>query len=583
MPARPGGAHIMTGTKEVLLRGGPPVHPYVFSKRVYRMSNDVRDGDLVQLKTREGKPFGWGFAHRASLIAVRVLSWNADEVPDEDWLREKIRSAEHMRRDVLELPRHTNAWRMLHAEGDGVSGLVVDRYAETAAVSIYSLGWHRRFAEVERILREETGVTRVIPRVDQRTATHERFDVPAPAPGPVIEVEEHGVRFLVDPTGGHKTGFFLDQRDNRHFMAGLSRGKRVFDGMTYTGGFAIHAAKAGAASVRAMDLDEEAVAHAARNAEANGVDVTFAHDDVFNALRVYAGGPAEARPEVLIVDPPKWAKDRGGFGTAMRRYADLNRLALESVAPGGILCTSSCSGLVGEHDFLGMLRSVSLDTRRALRILRVAGAGPDHPLSANFPESRYLKCVVLQVGEPGSGPGAEARPEYGADRGRDDRGPRGRDDRGPRGGDDRGPRGRDDRGPRGRDDRGPRGRDDRGPRGRDDRGPRGRDDRGPRGRDDRGPRGRDDRGPRGRDDRGPRGRDDRGPRGRDDRGPRGRDDRGPRGRDDRGPRGRDDRGPRGRDDRGPRGRDDRGPRGRDDRGPRGGGSRGSFRDDRPKR
>ncbi len=557
-----------TGTKEVLLRGGPPVHPYVFSKRVYRMSNDVVDGDLVQLKTREGVPFGWGFAHRASLIAVRVLTWNVDEVPDEEWLRARIRDAEHLRREVLELPRVTNAWRTLHAEGDGVSGLVVDRYEDTAAVSLYSLGWHRRFSEVERILREETGVARVVARVDQRTASHERFEVPPVSGGEPIEVHEHGVRFLVDPAGGHKTGFFLDQRDNRRFVAGLARGKRVFDGMTYTGGFAVHAAKAGAASVRAMDLDEEAVAHAANNAEANEVDVTFEHGDVFNALRTYAANPVEGRPEVLIVDPPKWAKDRGGFGSAMRRYADLNRLALEAVAPGGIVCTSSCSGLVGEHDFVNMLRSVSLDTKRALRILRIAGAGPDHPVAANFPESRYLKCVVFQVGEPGSGPGAETR---------DERPPRGDDD-GPRR--QRGPR-REDRGGY-REDRGRGRRDDRGPRGprRDDRGGRGH---GRRDRDDRGPR-RDDRGPRGprRDDRGPRGH---GRRDRDDRGPR-RDDRGPRGprRDDRGPRGprRDDRGPR-RDDRGPR-RDDRGPRGprrdRDDRGPRGGGRRGSFRDDR---
>ncbi len=548
--------------KEVLLRGGPPVHPYVFSKRVYRMSNDVVDGDLVQLKTREGVPFGWGFAHRRSLIAVRVLTWNEAEVPDEDWLREKVRAAETLRRDTLQLPTIGNAWRTLHAEGDGVSGLVVDRYGDTAAVNLFSLGWHKRFTEVERILREETGVDRVVPRVDSRTSSHEGFECPVSDGLDPIEVQEHGVTFLVDPAGGHKTGFFLDQRDNRHFLAGLCRGKRVFDGMTYTGGFAIHAAKAGAASVRAMDLDEEAVEHAGKNAAANGVAVDFEHGDVFNVLRSYAGNPVEGRPEVLIVDPPKWAKDRAGFGSAMRRYADLNRLALDAVSPGGIVCTSSCSGLVGEHDFLAMLRSVALDTKRAVRILRIAGAGPDHPVAANFPESRYLKCVVLQVGARGSGPGAERREDR-APHG-DDRGP-GRDDRGPRR-DDRGPR-RDDRGPR-RDDRGLR-RDDRGPR-RDDRGPR-RDDRGPR-RDDRGPR-RDDRGPR-RDDRGPR-RDDRGPR-RDDRGPR-RDDRGPR-RDDRGPR-RDDRGPR-RDDRGPR-RDDRGG---DDRGPRGGGGRrGSWRDDRGKR
>ncbi len=535
--------------KSVTLRGGPPVHPYVFSKRILSADRSVNDGDLVEVKTREGRAVGWAFAHRGSMVALRMLTWNPEDVPDELWLRERIKSAEAVRKDMLDLPSVTNAWRIAHAEGDGLSGLVIDRYADTAVASLFSLGWHRRFNELERVLREECGVDDVVPRVDRRTAEHEGFDWPLRHGGETIEVHEHGVHFLVNPHGGHKTGFFLDQRDNRQLIARIAKGRTVFDGMTYTGGFALAAAVGGATAVTAMDLDEEAVVQVGANAKRNKVDVAFEHGDVFDALRVMKEKPATERPEVLIVDPPKWAKDRAGLGAAMRRYGDLNRLALEAVRPDGIVCTSSCSGLVSEEAFLQMLQYASYDTKRALRILHVGGAGADHPVAANFPESRYLKCVILQVGDEGSGPGNEAREDRDDRRGgfrRDDRGPR-RDDRGPRG-----PR-RDDRGPR-RDDRGPR-RDDRGPR-RDDRGPRKggyggrRDDRGPRQggyggrRDDRGPR-RDDRGPR-RDDRGPR-RDDRGPR-RDDRGPR-RDDRGPR-RDDRGPR-RDDRGPR-RDDRGPK-------------------------------
>ena len=574
--------------KSVTLRGGPPVHPYVFSKRILSADRSVNDGDLVEVKTREGRSVGWAFAHRGSMVALRMLTWNPEDVPDELWLRERIKEAEGLRKDVLALPDVTNAWRIAHAEGDGLSGLVVDRYADTAVVSLFSLGWHRRFTEVERVLREECGVEDVVPRVDRRTAEHEGFDWPLRQDGEAIEVHEHGVRFLVNPHGGHKTGFFLDQRDNRQFIARIAKGRTVFDGMTYTGGFAIAAAKGGAASVTAMDLDEDAVVQVGRNAERNGVDVAFEHGDVFNALRTMKEKPASERPEVLIVDPPKWAKERAGLGTAMRRYADLNRLALEAVRPDGIVCTSSCSGLVSEEAFLRMLQYASYDTKRALRLMHVGGAGSDHPIASNFPESRYLKCVILQVGPEGSGPGNEEREDRGGERRgtfrrddrRDDRHGGGyRDDRGPRR-DDRGPRRDDRRGGGGyggrRDDRGPR-RDDRGPR-RDDRGPR-RDDRrggggygGPR-RDDRGPR-RDDRGPRRDDRRGGGGyggrRDDRGPRRDDSRGGGGyggrRDDRGPR-RDDRGPR-RDDRGPR-RDDRGPR-RDDRGPR-RDDRGPRKGG------------
>ncbi len=517
--------------KDVTLRGGAPVHPHVFSKRILRADREVNDGDLVRVKGHDGRPVGWGFAHRQSMVALRMLTWNPDEIPDELWLRERVRAASELRKLVLDLPSVTNAWREMHAEGDGLSGLVVDRYADVGVASLFSLGWHRRFKELERVLCEECGFSDVVPRVDQRTATHEGFDWPQREGGKEIEIEENGVRYVVNPHGGHKTGFFLDQRDNRLLISRLAKGRTVFDGMTYTGGFAVAAAKAGASSVTAMDLDEDAVSQVGRNAKRNGVSVDFEHGDVFDALRGMKDKPASERPEVLIIDPPKWAKDRAGLGGALKRYGDLNRLALEAVQPDGLVCTSSCSGLVSESDFLNVLRAASFDTKRSMRLLHIAGAGADHPVAVNFPEGRYLKCVIMQVGGEGSGPGTEERGGRGPRR--DDRGPR-RDDRGG-GGYDRSRR--DDRGPR-RDDRGPR-RDDRGGGGgygaprRDDRGPR-RDDRGGSGggprRDDRGPR-RDDRGGGGgyggprRDDRGPR-RDDRGGGGsyggprRDDRGPR---------------------------------------------------------------
>jgi 23S rRNA (cytosine1962-C5)-methyltransferase len=295
----------------------------------------------------------------------------------------------------------------LHAEGDDVSGLVVDVYAGVASVSLYSLGWHRRYTEVERVLIEEAGVERVVPRVDRRTAQMEGFDWPHAAGGTPVDVVEHGVRFRMDPGGGHKTGFFLDQRENRRLVAGLARGRTVFDGMTYTGGFALAAARGGAASVRGMDLDEEAVDHARRNAALNDVQVAFEHGDVFDALRTLAAASPAERPDLLVLDPPKWARDRAGLPGALQRYGDLNRLALDAVRPGGLLCTCTCSGLVSEEDFLDVLRRAALDARRAVRFLHVGGAAPDHPVAANFPEGRYLSCVLATVGPPGSGPGSQ--------------------------------------------------------------------------------------------------------------------------------------------------------------------------------
>lgn len=394
--------------KRVTLRGGPPIHPLVYERRVRHADRGTGDGDVVDVRTREGRPCGFGFFHRRSLIRVRMLSFDPDIYPDEEWLRARVRSAERLRREVLRLPERTDAWRVLHAEGDGVSGLVVDRYAGLASVALFSLGWFRRLPELLRVLADEASLPDAVVRADARSATQEGIDLPPPPPRPAIEVAEDGLVFRVDPCGGHKTGFFLDQRENRRALASLARGRTVFDGMTYTGAFALAAARGGAAAVRGMDLDEEAVALAGENARRNRLAAEFAHGDVFDALRALARAPEGERPEVLVVDPPKWAKDRGALGVALRRYRDLNRLALEAVRPGGLVLTHSCSGLVSEEAFLEVIRGAALDARREVRILSVAGAAPDHPVSATVPETRYLKSVLLGVGPPGSGPGSGA-------------------------------------------------------------------------------------------------------------------------------------------------------------------------------
>jgi 23S rRNA (cytosine1962-C5)-methyltransferase len=379
---------------------------------VLDVGDGVRDGDVVRLRTREGRPCGHGFWHSRSLVAVRVLTQDPERVPDEAWLLERVRDAARLRTDALHLDDVTDAWRVVHGEADGLSGLVVDRYAGTASVSLYSLGWFRRLEEVERVLKEVAGVSRVVARADERTSQMEGFRADPPRDAGTVEIRERGVRYLVDLAGGHKTGFFLDQRDHRDLVARLARGRRMFDGMTYTGGFAVAAAVRGEpASVRALDLDEEALAVAKGNAKRNGVDVAFEHADVFDALRAVVAGPADARPDLVVVDPPKWAKDRAGLRAALSKYADLNRLALSAVAPGGLVLTCSCSGLVSAEDFQGMLRGVALDLRSELRFLHFGGAALDHPYSSSFPEGRYLKAVLLAPSAPGSGPGRSERPD----------------------------------------------------------------------------------------------------------------------------------------------------------------------------
>jgi 23S rRNA (cytosine1962-C5)-methyltransferase len=376
------------------------------------VADGARDGDLVRLRTREGRPCGYGFWHSRSLVAVRVLSYDPAREPDAAWLAERVRAAVRVRTETLRLPEVTNAWRAVHAEADGLSGLVVDRYEGVAVASLFSLGWFRRRDGVEACLKDALGVGRVVFRSDERTATHEGFQVVPTPGGPEVEVVERGVRYGVDPAGGHKTGFFLDQRDNRDLVARAARGRRVFDGMTYTGGFALAAAvRGGAARVVGVDLDEAAVAAARANARRNGAEnAEFRHGDVFDALREIAAGPPSDRPEVLVVDPAKWAKDRAGLRTAISKYTDLNRLAISAVAPGGVVLTCSCSGLVSEDAFVGLLKAAALDLRTDLRFLHVGGAAPDHPVAASFPEGRYLKAVLLAPGRPGDGPGRSERP-----------------------------------------------------------------------------------------------------------------------------------------------------------------------------
>ncbi len=406
---------------EVVLRGGPPVHPWVYSKRVFSTHGRPVDGEVVRLKTREGKSCGFGIWHSRSLIAVRVLSYVPDVMPDEAWLLEKIRAANRLRVVDLRLPDVTDAWRVVHGESDGLSGLVVDKYGPVASVSLYSIGWWKRLPELERVLKEALGVERIVARTDERSAVMEGFRCDPPRNAGTVEVHERGTRYLVDLAGGHKTGFFLDQRDHRDLIARIAKGRRVFDGFTYTGGFAIAAAARGApASVTAMDLDEEALEVGKRNAKTNGVEVEFRHGDVFDALRALAAGPPADRPELLIVDPAKWAKDKKGLGAAMAKYTDLNRLAFQAVAEGGLVLTCSCSGMVSPDDFVGMLRGVALDLRTDLRFLNVGGAGLDHPFSSSFTEGRYLKSVLVSPGRAGDGPGRSERPRDDDD----DRGPR---------------------------------------------------------------------------------------------------------------------------------------------------------------
>jgi 23S rRNA (cytosine1962-C5)-methyltransferase len=231
---------------------------------------------------------------------------------------------------------------------------------------------------------------------EEHVQKQESFDCYAPAPPPSEVITEHGLRFRVAPGSKHKTGFFLDQRDNRQWLAGFCAGRRVLDLCCNSGGFAIYAkARGGAEEVVGVDIDEQALALARSNANLNQARIRFVQADLFPWLRDTL--PSGQRFDVVVLDPAKQTRDREEVGLALKRYLDMNRIALQIVAPGGLFLTCSCTGLISEADFLETLRRAAWQASKILRIIRVAGAGPDHPFLVHVPEGRYLKAVYCQV------------------------------------------------------------------------------------------------------------------------------------------------------------------------------------------
>jgi len=375
--------------RNVYLRGGAaPKNPRIFKKRVGRVEAGISPGEAVTVREAEGRFVGRGFYSPRSVIAVRILDREEQGPPiDEAWFARRIRDAARMRERVLRLGDVGDCWRVVHAEGDGLSGLVIDRFAHVHVVEVGCRGMFERLFEIEAALEGE-----VVVRADATSAEVEGFSCEDRLADPVkVVVHEHGLSYEVDCRGGHKTGFFVDQRDSRRRVFELARGRRVLDLCCYTGGFALNAARGGARSVVGVDLDEWAVAGAEENARRNGLAVRFEHADVFEFLR------EKPSTDLVVLDPPKLARTRRGLVAARRKSVDFNRLAMEALDPGGLLFTFSCTGLFSEADFLSHLREAAADSGRSVRILETWGQPGDHPVHLHCPESRYLGCVLLQV------------------------------------------------------------------------------------------------------------------------------------------------------------------------------------------
>lgn len=372
-------------------------HPWIFQKMVDKPAEKPKPGSVVDIVDTTGEWVGRGFYNGHSRIALRVLTTDPDEAIDLAFFERRIARAVALRRDLLGLDSVSDAWRVVHSEGDALSGLVVDRFGDVLVTEYFSAGMYRMRRDIEAALAGAFPGARHYAFAEPHVAKQESFDFRAsPAPAP-IEITEHGLAFRVAPGSRHKTGFFADQRDNRRDLAAFCSGMRVLDICCNSGGFAVYAKALGNANeVTGLDIDGEVLALAEANAKRNRAKVRFVEADLFHWLREYAQSGREGF-DVVVLDPAKLTRDREQVIPALKKYLDMNKLALGVVKPGGVLLTCSCTGLVGEPEFLDMLRRAAFFAGRSVQVLKVSGAGPDHPWLASVPESRYLKAVFCRV------------------------------------------------------------------------------------------------------------------------------------------------------------------------------------------
>lgn len=386
------------------------LHPLLYRKRIERIDREARPGDLVAVYA-EDRLAGYGLVNPKAEIAVRMLSWG-DRRPDESWWQARLEGAVRLRREILKLDEVTDSYRMIHAEADGLPGLVIDKLGDVLSAECFSVGMYERAEAILNRLAPLVATRHTIIKSGPASLSQEGFEGPPIASEglpPRVTIQEFGTRFRVDFAGGHKTGFFCDQRDNRRMLAGFCAGKTVLDLCCYSGGFAIQAKKlGGAADVTGVDLDADPLALARENANLNQVRVKFVQADAFAYMRdMLANG---RKYDVVVLDPPKLIRNRAELEEGTHKHFDLNRIAMQLVAPGGLLVSCTCAGLLSPDEFLRLIyagaRQAGEDIpgssppRRAPRtcqILYKTGAAADHPVATHCPETEYLQAVWMRL------------------------------------------------------------------------------------------------------------------------------------------------------------------------------------------
>jgi 23S rRNA (cytosine1962-C5)-methyltransferase len=377
-------------------------HPWIFSGAVERIKGDAQDGDIVTVRDAHGQFLAYGYLNTKSQIVVRLLSWDQANLIDDAFWQRRISDAVERRQRLANDPR-TTAFRLSHAESDLLPGLVVDRYGDFLVVQFLTLGIARRCGVIVQALVKTLSPQGIYERSDVEVRKLERLEqrcgvLYGDEPPAEFEILENGHRFLVDIKRGQKTGFYIDQRENRQALTRYAKGREMLDVFSFSGAFSVYAASAGAGPITNLDSSQDALALAKRNMALNQfqrAQDAYELGSAFDVLREYRD---QGRSFGLIVlDPPKFAPTRKHAKRAARAYKDINLLAFKILRPGGILATFSCSAGIDAALFQKIVFGASVDARRDVQIVQRLAQGSDHPVLLSFPEAAYLKGLLCKV------------------------------------------------------------------------------------------------------------------------------------------------------------------------------------------
>ncbi len=378
------------------------IHPWFFSRAISNEPKDLKPGSLVKILDSVGSFVGYGHYNPLSSIRARVISFKEDEIPNTNFLENKISQAYAQRKN---LNINSDSFRVVFSESDGLPGLVIDKFYDYAVIQTNTAGMDKMKTELASIIARVCEVSGVVERNDCEIRKLEGLSVSkgvlfGKEPPNEILINENGLKFAVSLLNGQKTGFFLDQRENRMAVANFAKpGMRILDAFCFSGGFGTYCAERGVSSIHILDESEDSLALAKKNLDLNGfanIDLKSHRGDAFSILRTFRDSRIDF--DIIVLDPPKFAPTIKDADKAERGYKDINLLGIKLVRDGGFLATFSCSSGISRERFRQILERAARDSCRKVAILATLGQPADHPISLSFPESEYLKGYILRIG-----------------------------------------------------------------------------------------------------------------------------------------------------------------------------------------